>query len=237
VDLLSIGRKSSEICPGFSAIAPELVEEEHVADEHVEEAHPDVEEFTESELHLVFGVAGFQLDEVVGDDACLGIPFLYDLMHQVAFHTALPQDTGNLGETDAECEEERDPEIVGSHSAVPFIIRHGILINETTSRLALQMRLQITSPVDPAVRSGIVVRAVAVDGSPIEMVLQEHEHEPEHEDGCGEAMVDTEQEVVDLELLATEPLEEVLEYGQLPEGHGRRHCKTIVHKINYLPKQ
>jgi len=68
------------------------------------------------------------------------------------------------------------------------------------------------------------------------MVLQEHEHKSEHEDGCGEAVVNTEQKVVDFELFGAEPLEEVFEDGQLPKGHGGRHFQTIVSKLKCLLK-
>jgi len=151
VELLAVGSESAEISPGLSAVGPELVEKEHVADEHVEEDHADVEEFTEGELHLVLGVAVSQIHEVLRNDTWIGIPVLDDFLHEFTLHPILPEDTGHLGEADAEGEEERDPEIVGSHSAVPLVLRHRVLINKTSCRLPLEVRLQVTRAVDPAV--------------------------------------------------------------------------------------
>ena len=60
------------------------------------------------------------------------------------------------------------------------------------------------------------------------MILQEDEHEAEHENSRGVLVVEPEQQVVDAQVVGAEPLEKVLEDGQLPEGHGRRHVDRLA---------
>merc|ERR1719319_670683 len=204
----------------FWSYGTEVLDQQHVAHEHVEEDHADVESLAESKVNAVGFISLLEVLEVLSNDARF-CSFFYDFVHEFTFQAAFPEDARNLREPDGECEEERKPEVVGSHPAVPFFILDTRLVNIATSSLTLQVLLHIPSPVDPAVRFCIVISIPAVDGSTIQAVLEEDEREAEYENGSCVLVVNPEQQVVNLVFVPSKPLEEVLKDGQLPHCHGR----------------
>ena len=73
---------------------------------------------------------------------------------------------------------------------------------------------------DPAVGLGILVPALADDGPPVQVVLQEYEEQPEHDHECGSLMVEPEERIVYSELVTFEPFEKVTDDGQLVDDRG-----------------
>jgi len=219
---MAVTRIGPEKAEDFCAIGPELIDQQHVAHEHVEKDHADVESLTESKMKAVGGESLPKVHEVLCNDARLRA-VLDDFVHELSLEAALPEDARHLGEPDGECEEEGEPEVVGSHPAVPLFILDTRLVNVTASGFTLQVLLYVARSMDPAVRFGIVVSIPAVDGSSIDVILKEDEHEAEHEDGSCVLVMHPEQEVVNLVFVTSEPLQEVLEHWQLPKGHWSRH--------------
>ena len=109
------------LCPDvledLLAIAEELVEEESVSHEHGEEAHEQIEELTEAEVEMISGKSGSEVREVGGDLSWVSAS-ANDVLEHPPFQQVPPQGPRHLGEPEAECEKERQPEIVGSHWSV-----------------------------------------------------------------------------------------------------------------------
>jgi len=109
------------LCPDvledLLAIAEELVEEESVSHEHREEAHEQIEELTEAEVEVISGKSGSEVREVGGDLSWVSAS-ADDVLEHPAFQQVPPQGPRHLGEPEAECEKERQPEVVGSHWGV-----------------------------------------------------------------------------------------------------------------------
>ena len=70
--------------------------------------------------------------------------------NQAVLKEVPPHTARELGEAEAECEEEGQPEVVGSHGGVGRGVQLG-LVHKTSCRLSLEVLLHIGSPVDPAV--------------------------------------------------------------------------------------
>jgi len=227
VSHLAIGLVALQEIQHFNAVRPELVDEEHVAHEHVQENHAQVESLDEGEMEAVDVEPFPEVHEVLRDDCglCTGLP--QDVVHEAALKEAFPDDTRQLGETDGEGEEEGEPEVVGGHTRVPLLALNSALVHKAASGFSLEVLLHIPCTVDPAVRLCVLVCIPAHDGSSIQVVLQEDEHESEHEHGRGVLVVKAEQEVVDIVLVSSEPGKEVLKHGQLPESHRRRHFHDL----------
>ena len=51
----------------MAASPPELVEKESVGDDHAEDDHDHVEELAETEVEVVLGVAGTEVQEILGE--------------------------------------------------------------------------------------------------------------------------------------------------------------------------
>ena len=131
------------------AVVEELVEQESVGDEHGEENHHQVEELTESKVEMISVEPGLELHEVVGNG--LGVAVLSDdVLQHVSLESTSPERARHLGESKAECEEEWDPEIVGSDGSISLGC-YLALVNKASRGLALQMISHIRCSVDPAV--------------------------------------------------------------------------------------
>merc|ERR1719429_536676 len=131
------------------AVVEELVEQESVGDEHGEEDHHQVEELTESKVEMISVEPGLELHEVMGDG--LGVTVLSDdILQHVSLESTSPERARHLGESKAECEEEWDPEIVGSDWSISLGC-YLALVNKASRGLALQMISHIRCAVDPAV--------------------------------------------------------------------------------------
>jgi len=172
-----------DIVEDLLAVPEELVEEEGVREQHGEEHHHQVQELAEPEVDVVLGVSHAEVEEVLADDGGVALS-AQDVPDQAVLQEVPPERARELGEAEAECEKEGDPEIVGGHGGVLLGLYLG-LVHEAPCRLALQMFSYIGCPVDPAVRPGILVPALADDGPPVQVVLQEDEQQPEHDHECG----------------------------------------------------
>ena len=99
------------------AVVEELVEKEGVGDEHGEDAHHHVEELAESKVDLVSLEPHPEGHKVLGDLGSVG-SWSDDVLQHVSLQEVSPERAGQLGEAEAECEEEGKPEVVGSHGSV-----------------------------------------------------------------------------------------------------------------------
>jgi len=193
-------------------IAKELVEEESVGDEHAEDDHEQVEELAEGKVEMVAAEAGLELHEVVGD--CLRVGLVAeDVLEHASLEDASPEGARHLGEPEAEGEEEGKPEIVGGDGSVGLGGDLG-LIHEASGGLALQVIPHIGSAVDPAVGLGIMVSALADNGSSVKMILQEDEQQSKHNNEGGGLVVKLEQGIVYGEIVSFEPFEQVADKRQ-----------------------
>ena len=106
-----------DILEHFLAVVEELVEEEGVSDEHGQDAHHHVEELAESKVELVSFKSQPEVHKVVSDldGVCPGSD---DFLQHVSLKEVSPQRPRHLGEAKAECEEERQPEIVGGDGGI-----------------------------------------------------------------------------------------------------------------------
>ena len=138
-----------DVLEDLLSVAEELVEEQGVRHEHGEEAHDEVEELTEAEVEMVSCESGSEVREVAGDlDGVSAGPD--DVLEHASLKEVPPQRSGHLGEAKAECEEEWQPEIVGSDRSISRRVHLG-LVHEAAGGLALEMLLDVGSAVDPAV--------------------------------------------------------------------------------------
>ena len=138
-----------DVLEHFLAVVEELVEEESVGDEHGEDAHQHVEELAEPKVELVSLKPQPEVHEVVRDLSGVGAG-PDDVLQHVPLQHVPPQGTRQLGEAEAECEEEGKPEVVGSHGSVGRGTHRG-LVDKTSRGLSLQVLLHVGCPVDPAV--------------------------------------------------------------------------------------
>ena len=138
-----------DVLEHFLAVVEELVEEESVGDEHGEDAHQHVEELAEPKVELVSLKPQPEVHEVVCDLSGVGAG-ADDVLQHVPLQHVPPQGTRQLGEAEAECEEEGKPEVVGSHGSVGRGTHRG-LVDKTSRGLSLQVLLHVGCPVDPAV--------------------------------------------------------------------------------------
>jgi len=185
------------------AVVEELVEEESVSDEHGEDAHHHVEELAESKVDLISFKPHPEAHKVLGDLGGVGSGS-DDVLQHVALQQVPPQGAGQLGEAEAECEEERQPEIVGGDGGISRRL-HLILIDIAASGLPLEVLLHIGSSVDPAVGPRILVSTLADDGSSVQMILQENKEQAEHHDEGGCLMMELKERIVYCQLVTLEP--------------------------------
>lgn len=73
---------------------------------------------------------------------------------------------------------------------------------------------------DPAVRPGVLVPALADDGPAVQVVLKEDEEQPEHDHECGGLVVELEERIVYRELVTFEPFEKVTDDGEPVDDRG-----------------
>ena len=132
----------------YLSVAPELAEQQGVGDEEAEDHHHQVEELAEAEVEVVLGVSLLEVEEVLGDHSGLGVG--QQVPHQVTLHPVPPQAARELGEAEAEGEEEGEPEVVGGDRRV-LLALDPALVDEAAGGLALQVLPYIGRPMDPAI--------------------------------------------------------------------------------------
>merc|ERR1719361_1816666 len=162
------------------AVAPELVQQQRVGDEEGEDDHAHVEELAEAEVEVVLGVSRAEVQEVLGDHSRFSSG-AEEVPHQAVLKEVPPHTARELGEAEAECEKEGQPEVVGGHRGI-LLALNPALVDEATSGLALQVLPDVGSSMDPAVRPGILVASLADNCSPVKMVFEEDEQQSEHYD-------------------------------------------------------
>jgi len=199
-------------------VPEELVEQEGVRQQHGEEHHHQVQELAEPEVDVVLGVSHAEVKEVLADDGRVALS-AQDVPDETILQEVPPEGARELGEAEAECKKEGNPEIIGSHGGVLLGLYLG-LVHEAAGSLALQMFSYIGCTVDPAVRPGVLVPALADDGPPVQVVLQEDEEQPEHDHECGGLVVELEERIVYRELITFEPFEKVTDDGESVDDRG-----------------
>jgi len=192
-----------DILEHLLAVVEELVEEESVSDEHGEDAHHHVEELAESKVDLVSLEPHPEGHKVLGDLGGVG-SWSDDVLQHVSLQEVSPERAGQLGEPETECEEERQPEIVGSDGGIGRRL-HVLLVNIAACGLTLEVLLHIGSPVDPAVGPSILISSLADDGSSVQMILQENKEQAEHDDEGGCLVMELEERIVYCQLVTLEP--------------------------------
>merc|ERR1719220_1585355 len=161
-------------------VTPELVQQQRVGHEEGEDAHDKVQEFAESEVEVVLGVSRTEVEEILGDHSPLSSG-AEKTSNQVVLEELPPETARELCKAKAEGEEEGKPEVVGRHRSV-FLALNPALVDKAAGGFPLQVLSDVSRPVDPAVRPGILVPPLADNGSSIKMVFQEDEQQPKHDD-------------------------------------------------------
>lgn len=203
----------------LATIIPELSKEECVGDDDAEEDHHQVHHLAEAEVDVVAVEPGPEVEVVASH--VVRVTVLDDVPDHVALEEVPPHAARELGEPEAEREQERQPEVVRSHRSVLWTLDLR-LVDEAAGRLSLEVRPNVGSSVDPAVRSGVLVPALADDGSTVQVVLQEDEQQPEHDHERRGLVMQPEEGVVYGEFVALEPFQQVTDNGQ-SIYHRRRH--------------
>ena len=144
--------QGEDVVEGVLAVGEELSEQQGVRHEDRQHHHHQVEELAEAEVEVVLGVPGPEAEEVPGDSGRLEPPG-EQVLHHVVLQVFSPQAAGELCESEAEGEEEGEPQVVGGDGGV--LLRGDLaLVHEAAGGLALQVVPHVGSPVDPAVGPG-----------------------------------------------------------------------------------
>jgi len=171
-----------DVVNNLLAVPEELVEQKGISHEHREKDHDNIQELTEAKVDMVLGISHTEVQEVLANHSRVTLASK-NIPNESILQEVPPEGAGKLGKPKAECEEERDPEVVGSDGGILLRLNLG-LVDKAAGSLALQVLPHIGCTVDPAVRSGILVPALADDSSPIQVVFQENEQKSEHDHEC-----------------------------------------------------
>ena len=116
-------------------VTEELVEEQGVREQHGEQHHHQVQELAEPKVDVVLGVSHAEVEEVLADDSRVTLS-AQDVPDETILQEVPPEGAGELGESEAECEEEWNPEIVGSDGGI-LLGLYLRLVHEASCSLAL----------------------------------------------------------------------------------------------------
>jgi len=116
------------------SISPEFVEEKSVSDDNRDENSNQVQELAESKVQVVTGKPGPEVQEVVGDHGRFTV--LDDISEHVSLEEVPPQRAGHLGESEAEGQQKRQPQVVSGHWSILRCLNLA-LVHKTSGGLSL----------------------------------------------------------------------------------------------------